>query len=72
MKERLAKLEEKLDELDASLRTKQTELMHLEADKMRLIQELNSAKNETENCNRHISKLYQCQIKLVILVAVLT
>lgn len=35
MKERLSKLEEKLDELDASLRTKQTELMHLEVDKMR-------------------------------------
>ena len=56
MKERLAKLEEKLDEYDASLRTKQTELMHLEADKVRLMQEVNYAKNETENCNRHISK----------------
>ncbi|XP_012539107.1 structural maintenance of chromosomes protein 6 isoform X2 [Monomorium pharaonis] len=57
MKERLAKLEERLDEIDASLRTKQTELMHLEADRMRLMQEVNFAKNEMENCNRHISKI---------------
>jgi len=56
MKDRLSKLEERLDELDASLRTKQTELMHLEADKVRLIQEVQSAKNETDNFNRHISK----------------
>lgn len=58
MKERLSKLEEKLDELDALLRTKQTELMHLEADKMRLMQDVQFAKNETENFNRHISKSY--------------
>jgi len=56
MKDRLSKLEERLDELDASLRTKQTELMHLEADKVRLIQEVQFAKNETDNFNRHISK----------------
>ncbi|XP_070161215.1 structural maintenance of chromosomes protein 6 [Polyergus mexicanus] len=57
MMERLSKLEEKLDELEASLRTKQTELMHLEADKMRLLQEVLSAKNEMENFNRHIDKI---------------
>lgn len=56
MTERLSKLEEKLDELEASLRTKQTELMHLEADKVRLLQEVQSAKNEVENFNRHIGK----------------
>ncbi|XP_024886675.1 structural maintenance of chromosomes protein 6-like, partial [Temnothorax curvispinosus] len=57
MKEQLSKLEEQLDELDASLRTKQTELMHLEADKMRLLQEVQSAKNEAENFNRQINKI---------------
>ncbi|XP_071651384.1 structural maintenance of chromosomes protein 6 [Temnothorax longispinosus] len=57
MKEQLSKLEEKLDEFDASLRTKQTELMHLEADKMRLLQEVQSAKNEAENFNRQINKI---------------
>lgn len=57
MMERLSKLEEKQDELEASLRTKQTELMHLEADKMRLSQEVKSAKNEIENFNRHIDKI---------------
>ncbi|XP_077272905.1 structural maintenance of chromosomes 6 [Temnothorax americanus] len=57
MKEQLSKLEERLDELDASLRTKQTELMHLEADKMRLLQEVQFAKNEAENFNRQINKI---------------
>lgn len=57
MTERLSKLEEKLDEVNASLRTKQTELMHLETDKMRLMQEVQSAKNETENFNRYINKI---------------
>lgn len=59
MAERISKLEEKLDELEASLRTKQTELMHLEADKMRLMQEIQFSRNETDNFNRHISK--SCQ-----------
>lgn len=59
MKENLSKLEEKLDELDASLRTKQTELMHLEADKMRLQQDVTFAKNEMDNFDRHIRKSYQ-------------
>ncbi|XP_071562380.1 structural maintenance of chromosomes protein 6-like [Temnothorax nylanderi] len=57
MKEQLSKLEEKLDEFDASLRTKQTELMHLEADKMRLMQEVQSAKNEADNFDRQINKI---------------
>jgi len=56
MKDRLSKLEEKLDELDTFLRTKQIELMHLDADKVRLTQEVQSAKNETDNFNRRISK----------------
>ncbi|XP_018392244.1 PREDICTED: structural maintenance of chromosomes protein 6 [Cyphomyrmex costatus] len=57
MKEHLSKLEEKLDELEASLRTKQTGLMHLEADKMRLQQEVTYAKNEMDNFDRHIQKI---------------
>ncbi|XP_072747857.1 structural maintenance of chromosomes protein 6 [Anoplolepis gracilipes] len=57
MIERLSKHEEKLNELDVSLRTKQTELLHLEADKMRLLQEVQSAKIEVENFNRHIEKI---------------
>lgn len=48
-----------MDELDASLRTKQTELMHLEADKMRLKQEVQFVKNEMDNSNRHIGKSYE-------------
>lgn len=58
MTERLSKLEERLDEFEASLRTKQTELMHLEADKVRLMQEVQFAKNETDNFNRQIGKSY--------------
>lgn len=56
MTERLSKFEEKLDEVEASLRTKQTELMHLEADKLRLSQDVQSARNEVDNFNRHIGK----------------
>lgn len=56
MKERLSKLEEKLDELEASLRTKQTEVMHLEADKMRLSQEIKSAKYEVDGSDISISE----------------
>ncbi|XP_011862086.1 PREDICTED: structural maintenance of chromosomes protein 6 [Vollenhovia emeryi] len=57
MIEQLSKLEERLDEHDASLRTRQTELMHLEADKMRHTQDVQFTKIEMENCGRHISKL---------------
>ncbi|XP_071562510.1 structural maintenance of chromosomes protein 6-like [Temnothorax nylanderi] len=57
MTEQLSKLEERLNKLDALSRTKQTELMHLEADKMRLMQEVQSAKNEAENFNRQINKI---------------
>ncbi|XP_025269792.1 structural maintenance of chromosomes protein 6 isoform X2 [Camponotus floridanus] len=57
MTERLSKFQEKLDELEASLRTKQTELMHLEADKVRLLQEVQSSKIEVENFDRHINKI---------------
>lgn len=56
MKEHLSKLEERLDELEASSRTKQTELMHLEADKMRLSQEIQAAKNEVESSDAPICK----------------
>lgn len=57
MMERLSNLEEKLDEVEASLRTKQTELMHLEADKVRLLQEIQSAKNEVDTSQYRIGKV---------------
>ncbi|XP_014472533.1 PREDICTED: structural maintenance of chromosomes protein 6 isoform X2 [Dinoponera quadriceps] len=57
MEETLSKLDEKLDELEASMRTKQTELMHLEADNMRLLQEKQSVKIELDNHAACIRKL---------------
>lgn len=56
MLEKLSKLEEKSDEIEASLRTKQTELMHLETNNTRLTQEKLSAKIEMDNCIASIRK----------------
>lgn len=57
MLEKLSKLEERLDEVEASMRTKQTELMHLETDNTRLSQEKQSAKIELDNCVACIRRL---------------
>ncbi|EFN87370.1 Structural maintenance of chromosomes protein 6 [Harpegnathos saltator] len=57
MFDKLSKLEETLDEVEASMRTKQTELMHLEADNMRLSVEKQSAKVELDNCDASIRRL---------------
>lgn len=54
MQEKLLKFMEKLDEVEAAMRTKKTELMHLEADNMRLLQEKQSAKIELDNCSASI------------------
>lgn len=54
MQDRLSTLVEKLDEVEASIRTSDTELMHLEADSRRLSQEKQSVKIELDNCNAYI------------------
>ena len=58
MKQQLADLEQKLDETEALLRTKQTYQMHLETDKMRLLKEIQTSRIEINNCGKRIGKCY--------------
>lgn len=56
IKQQLADIEQKLDETEALLRTKQTYQMHLETDKMRLMKELQASKIEISSCENRIRK----------------
>lgn len=55
-------MEQKLDETDALLRTKQTYQMHLETDKMRLLKEIQTSRIEINNCEKRIGKYIICRI----------
>ncbi|XP_017792658.1 PREDICTED: structural maintenance of chromosomes protein 6 [Habropoda laboriosa] len=57
IKQQLADLEQKLDETEALLRTKQTYQMHLETDKMRLLKEIQVSKIEINSCEVRIQKI---------------
>ncbi|OAD58463.1 Structural maintenance of chromosomes protein 6 [Eufriesea mexicana] len=57
IKQQLADLEQKLDETEALLRTKQTYQMHLETDKMRLLKEIQASKIEINSCEKRIEKI---------------
>ena len=57
MKQQLTDLEQKLDEVEALLRTKQTHQTHLETDKMRLLKEIQAFKIEASNCENRILKI---------------
>lgn len=51
-------MEQKLDETEALLRTKQTYQMHLETDKVRLLKEIQTSRIEINNCQKRIGKYY--------------
>ncbi|XP_076300336.1 structural maintenance of chromosomes 6 [Lasioglossum baleicum] len=57
MKQQLADLEQKLDEIEALLRTKQTHQTHLETDKMRLMKEMHTTKIEITGCDNRIQQI---------------
>ncbi|XP_012142309.2 structural maintenance of chromosomes 6 isoform X1 [Megachile rotundata] len=57
MKQQLADLEEKLDEIEALLRTKGNFQMHLENEKMRLLKEIQVSKHEINNCENRMQKI---------------
>ncbi|XP_076651994.1 structural maintenance of chromosomes 6 isoform X2 [Halictus rubicundus] len=57
MKQQLADLEQKLDEIEALLRTKRTHQTHLETDKMRLLQEMHTTKIEITNRDNRIKQI---------------
>ncbi|KAK2582068.1 hypothetical protein KPH14_002772 [Odynerus spinipes] len=59
MKQDLMVLQHKLDEVEAMLRTKQTDLMHLETNKMRRLQEAQSKKIEIDSSEARIRKFKQ-------------
>lgn len=54
MKQQLTDLEQKLEEVEALLRTKQTHQTHLETDKMRLLKEIQAFKIEASSCENRI------------------
>lgn len=57
IKQQLADLEQKLNETEALLRTKQTYQMHLETDKMRLSKEIQTSRVEINSCEKRIEKI---------------
>ncbi|CAK9818472.1 Structural maintenance of chromosomes protein 6 [Anthophora plagiata] len=57
IKQQLTDYEQKLDETEALLRTKQTYQMHLETEKMRLLKEIQASKIEINSCENHIQKI---------------
>ncbi|XP_076243651.1 structural maintenance of chromosomes 6 [Calliopsis andreniformis] len=57
MKQQLTDLEQKLDEVEAMLRTHQTHQAHLETDKMRLSKEIQSSKIEMSSCDNRIQNI---------------
>lgn len=63
IKQQLIDLEQKLDETEALLRTKQTYQMHLETDKMRLLKEIQTSKIEINSCEKRIGKYRYLYIK---------
>lgn len=62
IKQQLIDLEQKLDETEALLRTKQTYQMHLETDKMRLLKEIQASKIEINSCEKRIGKCHNIYI----------
>ncbi|XP_012348416.1 structural maintenance of chromosomes protein 6 isoform X1 [Apis florea] len=57
IKQQLIDLEQKIDETEALLRTKQTYQMHLETDKMRLLKEIQASKIEINSCEKRIERI---------------
>ncbi|XP_076163825.1 structural maintenance of chromosomes 6 isoform X2 [Ptiloglossa arizonensis] len=59
IKQQLTVVEQKLNEIEALLQTKKTHQTHLEADKMRLLKEIEVSKIEINNCENRIRKIKQ-------------
>nr|XP_034181336.1 structural maintenance of chromosomes protein 6 [Osmia lignaria]XP_034181337.1 structural maintenance of chromosomes protein 6 [Osmia lignaria] len=57
MKQQLANFQEKLNEVEALLRTKKTYKMQLESDEMRLLKEIQSSKLEINSCENRMQKI---------------
>ncbi|XP_012283644.1 structural maintenance of chromosomes protein 6 [Orussus abietinus] len=57
IKQTVSKYMQQLDEVEAMLRTKQTDQMHLEADKVRLQQDERSTFNDREQCHARAQKI---------------
>lgn len=58
LKQQLANFQEKLNELEALLRTKKAFKMQLENDEMRLLKEIQSSKLEINSCENRMRKYY--------------